>query len=262
MPFFNKRQFIFHTIRQVYQMLTHGRSIGSWDINGPVLLFMAYYFTIQFEFSIQLFNYLNVFFFSKSHCTLNNFIIFLLRSIISNPITQTYGGQIISNQTIFICFFAIANKQIVNFVKCGVSNSSKAITFNYTSGVSAFSNFWDIPIRFFIASPAFVKFKLMVQVVLVDSTLLQLYFRAFSFSCILASISQSVTYCHLKKIRGELSCILSIYCGTFPIQKTMLFTRSDCIIKNCTFSIKSKKYTVYKCFIVKEVGRSWKDYCW
>jgi hypothetical protein len=78
----------------------------------------------------------------------------------------------ISNLTLFICFFAIANKQIINFVKGRVSNSSKAITFNYTSGVGTFSNFWDVPIRFFIVSPAFVKFKLMVQVVFMYSTLL------------------------------------------------------------------------------------------
>lgn len=210
MPFFNQRHFIFYTFRQVDQMLTYSRSIRSWDINSPVLLFMAYYFTIQFEFSIELFNYLNIFFLSKSHCSLNNFVIFLQRSIISYPITQTYGGQMIRNLTFLICFFAIANKEIINFVKRRVGNSSKTITFNNAPSVGSFSNFWNISIRFFIVSPTFVKFKLMIQVVFIYPTLLQFYFRAFCFSGILTPISQSVTNCHFKKKRWQHSFIVPI----------------------------------------------------
>lgn len=194
-------------------MLTYCRSIRSRNVNGPVLLFMAYYFTIQFEFPIQLFNYLNIFSFSKSHCSQNNLIIILQRSIISYPITQTYRSQMISNLTPFICFFAIANKQIVNFVKSRVSNCSKAITFNYTSCVGSFSNFWDVSIRFFIVSPTFVQFKLMVQIVFMYSTLLQLYFRALCFSCIQTSISQPVTNRYLKKI-GWQCCSTQMICYT------------------------------------------------
>lgn len=235
MPFFNQRHFIFHTIRQVNQMLTHCTSIRSRDINGLVFLFMAYYFTIYPEFPIQLFNYLNIFFFSKSHCSLNNFVIFLQRSIISYTITQAYGNQMISNLTLFICFFAIANKQIVNFIKGRVSNNAKAITFNNTSGVGSFSNFWDVPIRFFIVRPAFVKFKQMVQVVFMYPTLLQFYFRAFCFRCILTSISQPVSNCHFKKIRWQCSSTLTINYMIIHVLPVMWRN----YIKICIFIIQS-----------------------
>lgn len=120
---------------------------------------------MQIKFTIKFHAHCFIHFFCESLRILNNFVIFLLRTIISYPITQSFGRKIFSNCSRFIHFFVtLIQKNIFQWPKSRVPKSTKIITMHQTCTLPTFANifFWFlVKSPFLEQSPQFINISFM-----------------------------------------------------------------------------------------------------